>query len=297
MPRISVVIPYRNRSNLLPRAVRSVLEQTFQDFELILIDDGSTQASDIQFSQNDIPVVTTSIPPSGVSAARNQGVKLSNSPWIAFLDSDDEWLPMKLQRQWEFLQSNEDIQVLQSQEKWIRYGKEILIPKKYQKTDENLWEKSLKSCMVTMSSVLISREIYWKLGGLKEELQTCEDYDLWLRILVHTHIHLLPEYHLLRYSGHGDQLSERFPAMDRFRIYSLFLVREELISDRKSFQKKLDILELVLKEKLQTLKLGQKKRTKDNTLLEILEEKIKRGESTDLSLLTPLLNEANFTRN
>ena len=119
---ISVVIPTYNRKHTLPRAIASVLNQTLQPTEIIMVDDGSTDgtADWIQETYPRINPIRQSN--KGVSAARNIGIKSAKCDWIALLDSDDEWLPDKLERQVEAFNQNPGIKLCHTEEIWIRNG-------------------------------------------------------------------------------------------------------------------------------------------------------------------------------
>lgn len=110
MPLVSVVIPTYNRAEFLPRAVESVLRQTVDDFELIVVDDASTDDTEAVVERFDDPRVeyVRHGTNRGGSAARNTGIERSSGEYIAFLDSDDEWYPRKLERQVEELRSRSD---------------------------------------------------------------------------------------------------------------------------------------------------------------------------------------------
>jgi len=125
---ISIIIPTYNRCAYLFRAIESVLSQTYQDFELLIIDDGSTDetekhVTDLIKENKKIKYIKT--PNRGVSAARNLGIHISTGELISFLDSDDEWLPDKLKIQIDFLQNNQDLNLVHGEEIWIRKGKRV----------------------------------------------------------------------------------------------------------------------------------------------------------------------------
>jgi glycosyltransferase involved in cell wall biosynthesis len=225
---IDIIIPFRNRSWCLRRALMSVLSQTYRNWHLFLVDDGSTDdsldsISDLSWNPR-ITVISQS--PQGVSAARNYGVRQGSASLICFLDSDDEWHPRKLEKQYRHFVSNK-LQISQCQEIWIRNGKRVNPPKRLEKKEGDLFSASLQDCMITPSSVMMQRKLYEKFGGFSEKLPACEDYDLWLKITANTPVGLLDELLMTRYGGHEDQLSTKYQAMDQFRILSLSRLIQE----------------------------------------------------------------------
>jgi glycosyltransferase involved in cell wall biosynthesis len=247
-PLVAVIIPTHNRASLLHRAIRSVLSQTFRDFELYVIDDGSTDGTP------DLPIIKTADPRlhyirypdnQGVSHARNFGVSHTSSPWIAFLDSDDEWLPKKLEKQIRYASAHPEIAINQTKEQWIRNGIRVNPPKTHEKSGGGLFAASLRRCMITPSSVMMKRELFQGTGGFNESLPACEDYDLWLRITCRHEVGLVDEHLLRRYGGHDDQLSANVQVLDRYRIKSILdlLSRDCLTSEQRDFAK-LRLIEL-----------------------------------------------------
>ena len=112
-PKISVIIPTYNRAGILNRAIQSVFNQTFRDFELIVVDDGSTD--DTARSVASLPSIKyLSQNHSGVSKARNLGIEHARGEWLAFLDSDDKWLPEKLERQINYANAHPEIRIFHS---------------------------------------------------------------------------------------------------------------------------------------------------------------------------------------
>jgi glycosyltransferase involved in cell wall biosynthesis len=223
-PLVAVIIPTYNRAPMLERAVQSVLSQTFRDFELVVVDDGSTD------NTAELPVFKTGVPRMrymkldhnrGVSRARNAGVRAISAPWLAFLDSDDEWLPEKLEKQVRWTLEHPDMPLVQTREIWIRRGRRVNPPKTHEKSEGDLFGASLERCMITPSSVMLKRTLFEETGGFNESLPACEDYDLWLRITCRCRAGLVDEYLLRRYGGHADQLSATVPALDRFRVQSI----------------------------------------------------------------------------
>lgn len=219
--KISVIIPAFNRVSTLARAIDSVLAQSFKASEIIVVDDGSSDAtSEVAKVYPEVSLLRQNN--MGVSTARNNGVMMASSEWIAFLDSDDTWHPKKLAFQVAFHKKNPDSLVSYTDEVWIRNEKEIPLPKKFHKPKIVSFENSLKYCNIAPSSVLINKKYFDKVGGFDEEMEVCEDYDLWLRILKKTNIDLIPQKLINKYGGDDDQLSIKHKFLDRWHILSLF---------------------------------------------------------------------------
>lgn len=220
---VTVILPLYNRKELLPRALNSVLKQSYRNLEILVIDDGSTDgAGELPILNQDPRIRFIRLETNcGVSKARNVGIASAQGSWIALLDSDDEWAPEKIEQQLRWLNSNPSFKITQSREVWIRNGTRVNPPATHEKIGGDLFNESLSRCMVTPSSVVFSKKLIDDIGGFNESLPACEDYDLWLRISSRFPIGLVPEYHLKRYGGHPDQLSSTVPMLDRFRIRSI----------------------------------------------------------------------------
>jgi glycosyltransferase involved in cell wall biosynthesis len=246
MAAISVIIPTFNRAVKTARAISSVLYQRFTDYEIIVVDDGSTDETERVLHQfkNRIRYVTHKAN-GGVSAARNTGLTVSKSPLIAFLDSDDYWLPDKLAVQKSFLDRNPNTVICQTEETWIRNGKRANPGKRHLKPTGDVFEPSLKLCLVSPSAVMLKRELLEEVGVFDEGLPACEDYDLWLRIACRYPVFLIPQRLVIKEGGHPDQLSARYRGMDRFRIKSMAKLLQE--SPLSKWQKEATIKELSLK--------------------------------------------------
>ncbi len=218
---ISVVIPTHDRAAMLCRALRSVAAQTHCDHEIIVVDDGSTDDTVSAVRAAGMPIRYLRQDHAGVSAARNRGVAAARGGWIAFLDSDDEWLPQKLARQAAFVATHASTNACQTDEIWIRDGRRVNPGRRHRKPSGDIFAASLELCLVSPSAVMLRRTTFERLGGFDEGLPACEDYDLWLRLAVDTPVHLIPERLTVRYAGHPDQLSCRHWGMDRFRVATL----------------------------------------------------------------------------
>ncbi len=238
---ISIVIPTYNRYEVLKRALTSVFAQTYTDYEVIVIDDGSIDnSSDIQ---QDFPTIKYFYQENGgVSSARNLGIKKASFEWIAFLDSDDEWDKNKLQKQVLFHQENREIFMSYTDEKWIRNGVSVKIPKKFRKYGGDIFKECLSHCIIAPSSTLIHKSLLAEVGTFDESLEVCEDYDLWLRVAQGHKIGLIDLPLISKYGGDEDQLSVKFWGMDRFRTLSL----EKLL--KKQMKNEAMILDMLLKK-------------------------------------------------
>jgi len=218
---VSVVIPTHDRATLVVRALRSVAAQTYADHEIVVVDDGSGDETAAAVEATGIPLRYVRQAHAGVSAARNRGVAAARGEWIAFLDSDDVWLPQKLARQMAFVRRRNGIEACQTDEIWIRNGVRVNPGQRHRKPSGDIFAASLELCLVSPSAVMLRRSTFERLGGFDEGLPACEDYDLWLRLAVETPVFLLPERLVTRYGGHADQLSRRHWGLDRFRVAAL----------------------------------------------------------------------------
>ncbi|VVS93225.1 glycosyltransferase family 2 protein [Desulfoluna spongiiphila] len=224
-PLISVIIPTYNRAWALGEAVDSVLAQTYPAVELIVVDDGSTdETPDLLARYGDALRVLT-LENGGVSRARNHGISASKGEFIAFLDSDDRWLPGKLSEQATFFESNPEALICQTEEIWIRNGKRVNPCKHHKKPSGDIFEASLHLCLVSPSAVMMRRTLLEDVGLFDEALPACEDYDLWLRISCRYPVYTTPSPLVVKHGGHDDQLSKT-PLLDRFRIQSLVRLLE-----------------------------------------------------------------------
>jgi glycosyltransferase involved in cell wall biosynthesis len=258
MPKVSVIIPTYNRRDFVREAIASVLAQTYRDFELLVIDDGSDDDT-ATIVQEFAGVRYVFQPNRGVSAARNRGVTVSNGELLAFLDSDDLWQPRKLAYQVAFFATRPEARICQTEEIWLRHGVRVNPHNKHRKIGGDIFARSLQLCLVSPSAVMLRRELFEQAGGFDENLPACEDYDLWLRIAATEPIHLIATPLVIKRGGHTDQLSHRFWGMDRFRVTALCkLLDSDVLS---SEQRRL--AEDVLHMKCEVLAQGARKRGKD----------------------------------
>ena len=143
--------------------------------------------------------------------ARNSGAARAMGMFVAFLDSDDLWLPDKLSVQMEFFLNNSEALICQTQEIWVRNGRRVNAGKRHQKASGLFFERSLELCLVSPSAVMIRKDFFHAMGGFDESLPACEDYDLWLRINARHPIFLVDHPAVIKRGGHDDQLSAADP--------------------------------------------------------------------------------------
>jgi len=257
-PEVSVIIPTYNRAWVLKEAIDSVLAQDFRDFELIVVDDGSTDNTPqiLESYSQDLMVIWQ--PNKGVSAARNRGIAAAAGRLIAFLDSDDLWLPRKLSTQIDFFNSNSAAVINQTEEIWIRNGVRVNPKTRHHKSSGMIFERSLGLCLVSPSAVMMKRALFDEVGHFDEDLPACEDYDLWLRVSWRYPVHLIETPLIIKRGGHADQLSKA-PGLDKFRIQALKKVIESGQLDEDSYQAAVQTLQ----EKCTIFAGGCRKRGKD----------------------------------
>ena len=255
---ISVIIPTFNRKETLKRAIQSLVMQSYTPYEIIVIDDGSDDGTKEWLKDNFPNVKYIYQMNSGVSSARNKGIKFARGDWIALLDSDDEWLPSKLKDQANEIELNPAAKFLHTNEIWIRNGVRVNQMKKHKKYGGYIFEKCLDMCRISPSSVLIKKDIFDEIGMFDETLKVCEDYDLWLRFASKYPVHFLDQPLIKKYGGHSDQLSKVDDGIESYRIRSLKKIMNSGILNKK--QK--TITKDVLVKKMYIYAKGLEKRNK-----------------------------------
>ncbi|HMD03717.1 MAG TPA: glycosyltransferase family A protein, partial [Candidatus Binatus sp.] len=183
-PEVSVIIPTFNRRAMVLEAIDSVLAQSVREFELIVIDDGSTDGTAEQLTRLAETIRIEHIEHGGPAAARNRGVALARAPLIAFIDSDDLWSPTKLERQLAFMRANPACAISQTNEIWMRNGRRVNPGVRHRKRAGDIFVDSLRTCLISMSATMMRTDLFRSLGGFDDLMTAAEDYDLWLRILI-----------------------------------------------------------------------------------------------------------------
>ena len=262
---VSVIIPTFNRLSLISRAIDSVLSQTIKPFEIIVVDDGSSDNTSIFIKNNYKSVKLIKQKNLGVSKARNVGIKNSSGDWIALLDSDDEWKKNKLEVQIKSLSEYDYYSVCHTNEIWIRNGVRVNQKKRHQKYGGNIFDKCLDICRISPSSIIFKKNIINEVGWFDEGLSICEDYDLWLRITANYKILFIDKPLINKFGGHSDQLSKSVKGIEAYRIKSL----ENLLSNTKLIKDYKVLTIKMLITKLDIYKKGLLKRHKADELLKI----------------------------
>lgn len=257
-PRVSVIIPTFNRAWAVGKAIESVLAQDYPNVELIVVDDGSSDQTGAMLSAYKGALLPIRQPNQGVSAARNRGVTAAAGDLIAFLDSDDYWLPGKLSEQVAFFNAHPEALICQTEEIWIRNGCRVNPRRRHQKPAGDIFIPSLALCLVSPSAVMVKRALFTEIGGFDEDLPACEDYDLWLRVSCRYPVHLIEKPLIVKQGGHPDQLS-RQPGLDKYRIAAI----EKMLASRSLTDEKYEAAVRVLKEKCEIYAAGCRKRGKN----------------------------------
>jgi len=285
---VSVIITTFNRARFVEEAIRSVLlQRRLAPLEIIVVDDGSTDNTPEVVETFGSFVKYVFQDHRGVSSARNHGIALSSGEWIAFLDSDDLWLPDKLSRHWQFCMENPDILISQTDEIWLRHGVRLNPRKYHEKPDGYCFDRLLERCLVSPSAVMIHRSVFDAVGVFDERLLACEDYDLWLRIGYRFPIGLVRKKLVIKRGGHVDQLSGSIEALDRFRIFAMvkLFLREPLSEE----QRQAVIRELSKKCKIYATGASKRGKVFQHEFFITLPDLVQTGQLKDETVLLPYL--------
>ena len=231
MTLVSVVVPTYDRAGPVTRAVASVLAQSHQGLECIVVDDGSTDdTADRLAAIKDPRLRVLSQDNQGVSAARNAGLAMAQGELLALLDSDDLWEPDKLALQVAHMQER-GLEFCQTDEAWVRNGKRVNPGRRHRKgpgdpADGRLFLRSLDLCLISPSAVAFSRGFWDTVGPFDTGMPACEDYDLWLRALLRYRLGFVDQTLVVKHGGNPDQLSG-MPGLDLYRCRSLVRILQD----------------------------------------------------------------------
>lgn len=194
---VSVILPTRNRAHLIPRAIDSVLGQTVDDFELIVIDNGSadsTPAVLANYAKSDPRVfVARSDSARGAAAARNVGIQHASGAYVAFIDDDDAWLPTKLDRQLSAITEAPNVGVVFCPYEYVSGNGRKRVVGMPPVPEFSLRRNLLRGNFLGTACILADREVLLAHGGFDERLQIMEDWDLWCRLAAAAEFVMVPE--------------------------------------------------------------------------------------------------------
>jgi glycosyltransferase involved in cell wall biosynthesis len=210
VPKVTVLVPIFNAEPFLRESLNSVFAQTFRDFELLAIDDGSTDGSHevlSSFHDSRLRMVNNSAN-RGLIFTLNRGLELAEGEYVARLDADDIAMPERLDRQVAFLDSRPAIALIGSFAEFIDPEGAPFLIQRVPLTFDDIIRKIFSSNCFVHPSVMFRTSVVRELGGFREEMLHAEDYDLWLRVIERHGVANLPEP-LVRYRVHPGQLSQR----------------------------------------------------------------------------------------
>ena len=193
---VSVVIPTYNRAHVLGRSIDSVLKQTYTNFELIIVDDGSVDNTMelIKKYLNDGRVKYHRLENNaGVSNARNEGAALAQGEWIAFHDSDDEWHPDKLEKQLKYIENHQECEMVYSAYAYYKEGRDGYIRMPHEGVRGNITDYLLLKNCIGAPTVIIKNELFKKLGGFRSDYPSLEDWEFAIRVSMMTSIGFVDE--------------------------------------------------------------------------------------------------------
>lgn len=243
-PIVSVIIPTYNRAHLIGRAIQSVLNQTYQDFEIIIVDDGSTDnikeaVKEFQKKDERIRYIGQEKNKGG-SAARNNGIKASRGEHIGFLDDDDEWLPRKIEKQEiKFQNAPDNVGLIYSGFSCISESSGKIVAEITPTLRGNVYSNLLEGCILGSPTPLIRKICFRKAGFFDETLPSCQDWDMWIRLSKYYAFDFVPDI-LAKHHIHGNQISVNLNAK--------IVAREKLLEKYwVDLSRKSQILSILLK--------------------------------------------------
>ncbi|MFN0140822.1 MAG: glycosyltransferase family 2 protein [Pyrinomonadaceae bacterium] len=220
-PLVSVIIPNYNYANYVCEAINSALDQTYENLEIIVVDDGSADNSAEIFKGYGDKITTIFQQNAGVSAARNNGVKHSSGEYVAFLDADDFWLPQKIEKQVNLFESEKDLGLVHVGVEEIDANGNMLRTRLDGMSGAVSREFLLFERSVVLgggSGFALPRRIFDEVGGFDLDLQTSADWDLFFRVSRAYNIGFVPDV-LLKYRIHGSNMHGNIKRMEREMLY------------------------------------------------------------------------------
>lgn len=227
-PRVSVIMSVYNGEKYIREAIDSIMNQTFKDFEFLIIDDGSTDSSpEIVRSYCDPRIRLFKQENAGLTKSLNRGLNLANGKYIARQDADDISLPLRFEKQIEFLDKHPDVVLSSSNIEFIDdRGKSLGISNRAVDPELIAWYLLFYNHIGGHSQVMFKRKSVMDLGGYSEDFCYSQDYELWLRLAKSNKIVILPDV-LVKWRKHDDNISVK--AIDEQQSYSLANSRNRLV--------------------------------------------------------------------
>ncbi len=247
MTKISVIIPTHNRADVLPRAIKSIQDQTRPVDEIIIVSDGSTDNTDEvvnSFAGRDDRIRLISYHPGhNGNYARNKGLEMATGDFIAFLDDDDEWLPRKTELQMEIFEKEPDVGLVYSSQNCIYTDSGITYQTQPMYRGDLSKRIFIRGEMGTPSQVMVRRSVLDKTGPFDLELGALQDYDLWIRCCLITKVDFVPEPCINYYnSTSANQVSANTEKYIHARLYIREKYRNEIAKFGEDFETKIDAL-------------------------------------------------------
>jgi glycosyltransferase involved in cell wall biosynthesis len=245
----TVVVPTCNRREMVAQALQSVLAQTYRNFELVVVDDGSTDGTPMhlmrllgaepraveilsrmnpaalnpffhQFVHDGIPIQYQYHPNRGLGAARNRGIRHARGTYVAFLEAEDLWEPTHLQAQIAFLDGDGWARIARVGGRQAKDGTRARRSRRAEEASGWIFSQALEACPAGLSCAVVHRGCFAECGTFDENMPACDDYDLWLRLAARFPIHYVAGPEVTHRSPRPELASHSW-TWDRFRVYAL----------------------------------------------------------------------------
>lgn len=242
MPQFSIIIPVYNKETFIGSTLQSVLNQTYQDFEVLVINDGSTDESEAkikEFSDRRIKYYLTEN--KGVSAARNLGLEVATADFVTFLDADDRWKPDFLMEMWDSIQAYPEQKIhaaaIEVETENAVFPAQYSIVRSAPRMVVNYFDASLKTTAICTSCAAFSRSVFKEVGNFDEQIKSGQDTDMWIRLGLHYPVVFTFKI-LARYVYDPNSLSKRKEYLNQKMNFSKF---DEVAKSNPKLKRFLDL--------------------------------------------------------